>query len=256
MSIFEYNGSAIIAMVGKECVAIGSDLRFGVQLQTMTTDCKKVYQMHDRLFLGLGGLGTDAQTMYEKLVFRLNMYKLREERNIKPSTFGHLVSNVQYEKRFGPYFVSPVIAGLEPDNKPFVCGMDSIGAMETAKVGPRPPLHGARCARARMHAARRPSPAWQPPASRQCPPAARLRPQRNPTPPMLRTMLDQGVTARTCWACGACSRLQPCAPPTPDHPPPHPRLPPARRRHRRTSSSQAQTPSHCSACASQCGGQT
>jgi 20S proteasome subunit beta 3 len=39
MSIFEYNGSAIVAMAGKECVAIGSDLRFGVQLQVRSALC-------------------------------------------------------------------------------------------------------------------------------------------------------------------------------------------------------------------------
>ena len=38
MSISEYNGSAIVAMAGKNCVAIGSDLRLGVQLQTNATD--------------------------------------------------------------------------------------------------------------------------------------------------------------------------------------------------------------------------
>ncbi len=87
------------------------------------------------------------------------MYKLREERNIKPSTFGQLVSSTLYEKRccvthchhssakslpsnapvnklfdyrFGPYFCSPVIAGLEQDGTPYLCGMDTIGAIETA----------------------------------------------------------------------------------------------------------------------------
>ena len=29
-------------MAGKECVSIASDLRFGVQLQTLATDYKKV----------------------------------------------------------------------------------------------------------------------------------------------------------------------------------------------------------------------
>ena len=35
---------------------------------------------------------------------------------------------------FGPFFVSPVIAGLDDkSNEPFICGMDTIGAIETAK---------------------------------------------------------------------------------------------------------------------------
>lgn len=133
MSIFEYNGSAIIAMAGKNCVAIGSDLRFGVQFQTLATDNKKVYRIHEHCFLGLGGLATDTQTMHQRLVFKHNMYKLREERNMKPSTFAELVSSTLYERRFGPYFVSPVIAGLQPDLTPYLAGTDSIGAIETAK---------------------------------------------------------------------------------------------------------------------------
>ncbi len=35
--------------------------------------------------------------------------------------------------RFGPWFVSPVIAGLEPDGSVYLAGTDSIGAIETAK---------------------------------------------------------------------------------------------------------------------------
>ena len=36
---------------------------------------------------------------YQRLVFKHNMYKLREERNIKPSTFAELVSSTLYERR-------------------------------------------------------------------------------------------------------------------------------------------------------------
>ena len=52
---------------------------------------------------------------------------------MEPNTFSHLVSNMLYEKRFGSYFCQPVIAGLAKDGAPYLCGMDSIGAMETAK---------------------------------------------------------------------------------------------------------------------------
>ena len=37
--------------------------------------------------------------------------------------------------RFGPYFCSPVVAGLEETKegwKPYLCGMDTIGAIEKA----------------------------------------------------------------------------------------------------------------------------
>ena len=63
-SIFEYNGSAVVAMIGKECVAIAADRRLGAQAQTVTTDFKKIYEMNDKLYTGFYGLATDAQTVY------------------------------------------------------------------------------------------------------------------------------------------------------------------------------------------------
>jgi len=70
LQIHTYNGSAIVAMAGKDCVAIGSDLRLGVQFQTLATDYQKVFQINDKLFVGLAGLGTDAQTLSQLFKFR------------------------------------------------------------------------------------------------------------------------------------------------------------------------------------------
>jgi 20S proteasome subunit beta 3 len=42
MSIMEYNGGSVVAMVGKECVAIASDLRLGNQALGVSTNFQKV----------------------------------------------------------------------------------------------------------------------------------------------------------------------------------------------------------------------
>jgi 20S proteasome subunit beta 3 len=43
MSILQYNGGAIVAMAGKNCVAIASDTRLGInQQQTIACDFQKV----------------------------------------------------------------------------------------------------------------------------------------------------------------------------------------------------------------------
>ncbi|OWK06214.1 hypothetical protein Celaphus_00012946 [Cervus elaphus hippelaphus] len=90
-----------MAMKGKNCVAIAADRRFGIQAQ-MTVD--------------------------QRLKFRLNPYELKEGRQIKPYTLMSMVANLLYEKRFGPYYTEPVIAGLDPKTfKPFICSLDLIG---------------------------------------------------------------------------------------------------------------------------------
>lgn len=57
----------------------------------------------------------------------MNLYELKENRVMRPKTFSAMLSNLLYERRFGPYFIEPVIAGLDPiDNKPYVCNMDLV----------------------------------------------------------------------------------------------------------------------------------
>jgi len=128
MSILSYNGAAIIAMVGEDCVGIAADRRLGIQLQTVATDFQKVFKMSPKLYVGLSGLATDVQTLHQELQFRLGLYRLKEEREMTPKVFSHLLNTILYEKRFGPYFIEPVVAGLDEQNKPFIYSSDLIGA--------------------------------------------------------------------------------------------------------------------------------
>ena len=56
------------------------------------------------------------------------MYELREGRKMRPKTFAAMLSNLLYERRFGPFFVEPIVAGIDPATKvPYICNMDLIG---------------------------------------------------------------------------------------------------------------------------------
>jgi 20S proteasome subunit beta 3 len=120
-------------MVGKNCVAIACDLRLGMQALTVSNDYPKIYGIGDGVYLGLTGLATDVESVSALMRFKVNMYRLREERNIAPKTFANLVSTSLYERRFGPWFVSPIVAGLNEEGEPFICGFDSIGCIDFAK---------------------------------------------------------------------------------------------------------------------------
>lgn len=67
----------------------------------------------------------------EQMRFRVNMYRMKEEREITPVTFTNLLSSTLYEKRFGPYFIEPVVAGIapateaNPNPQPFISTMDT-----------------------------------------------------------------------------------------------------------------------------------
>lgn len=125
-------GGTAVAMVGKDCVAIACDLRLGMQSLTVSYDFEKIFS-YGNAFLGLTGLATDVHTVSDVMKFKTNLYKMREERLIEPETFANLVSSTLYEKRFGPYFVGPIVAGLNSKtDKPFICSFDLIGSIEYA----------------------------------------------------------------------------------------------------------------------------
>lgn len=132
-------------------------MRLGQQAMTVACNFDKVFQVTEKTYVGLPGLATDVLTLKEKFRYRVNMYKMKEEREIQPETFAHLVSSTLYERRlvicgeekmkvyadllyfrFGPYFIEPVIAGLSsPDapepNEPFIAATDLIGCLNFAK---------------------------------------------------------------------------------------------------------------------------
>ena len=110
-----------------------SFFRYGAQQLTIASNFPKTYEINDRAFLGLVGLATDQQTVFEvspfflersdesfpfvcsflffvcltfcsfKLLrFKSNLYKLREGRPIGVKTLAALTSSTLYERRFGP----------------------------------------------------------------------------------------------------------------------------------------------------------
>lgn len=117
-------------MMGKDCVGIATDLRFGVQGMTVAYNYEKVFDVGPQLYIGLPGLATDTETVLQRLKLRVNLYELKEGRKLQPAVLTSMVANMLYERRFGPYFVEPVIAGWDSKkNKPYLSTMDLIGCI-------------------------------------------------------------------------------------------------------------------------------
>ena len=89
----------MVAMCGKNCVAIATDTRLSTELMTIDGNFQRVFKVNDATLMGISGLGTDVQTFNSLMKFKMNMYKLQEGREMKAETFVKLVSTSLYEKR-------------------------------------------------------------------------------------------------------------------------------------------------------------
>jgi 20S proteasome subunit beta 3 len=127
--IFSFYGGSILAMAGKESVAIISDMRLGNGPITVTKDFTRVHRIAPKLYLGLSAFVPDTQVLARRIQKNYNLFKLEEQREMEPAEFSSMISYILYSKRFTPYFTAPVVAGLAGDDRPYIAGMDSIGSI-------------------------------------------------------------------------------------------------------------------------------
>ena len=77
---------------------------------TIDTNFQRTFKINDHTLMGVSGLGTDVQTLYvflnflilfsnSLMKFKLNLYKLKEGREMKADTFSKLVATTLYEHR-------------------------------------------------------------------------------------------------------------------------------------------------------------
>jgi 20S proteasome subunit beta 3 len=126
---YSIHGGTVVAMKGKDCFCIANDTRLGDRTDTIASNVQKVHLVGDKLFVGLTGFSCDTATFVGKIKQAKTLYELEEDRQMKPKVLSTLVSNMLYKRRFGPYFMNTLVAGLDPiSNKPFIVGTDSVGS--------------------------------------------------------------------------------------------------------------------------------
>ncbi|KAM0683176.1 proteasome core particle subunit beta 3 [Mitosporidium daphniae] len=140
-----YNGGSLVAMCGKNCVAIASDLRFGIQAMTVGMDFPKIFPLDDdsgpKLCVGLSGLASDVQTLSTAIKAFTKSALIESQGSfptslLRPSTLASRISTMLYGQRFSPWFVEPIIAGIDEsfdgNNSPFICSIDLLGSISIA----------------------------------------------------------------------------------------------------------------------------
>lgn len=141
-----YNGGSVVAMCGKNCVAIASDLRFGVQAMTIGMDFSKIFPLDEdggpKLCVALSGLAADIQTLSVTIKSLAKSALIESQGSfpvskLRPSILASRISSMLYGPRFSPWFVEPLIAGIDDTcdekNSPFICSMDLLGSIVFAK---------------------------------------------------------------------------------------------------------------------------
>lgn len=87
----------------------------------------------NQTILGSTGCWCDILTFTRILEARLKMYKYEHNRTLTTPAASQLVTNMLYFRRFFPYYISNVLAGLDADGEGIVYSYDPIGHCERSK---------------------------------------------------------------------------------------------------------------------------
>lgn len=124
------NGGTVVSITGADYAIIASETRLSQGYQIYTRDQPKLFQLTPKTILGSTGCWCDALTFAKVIESRVKNYGYEHNRTISTPACAQLVSNMLYYKRFFPYYITNVVAGLDDNGRGIVYEYDPVGCYE------------------------------------------------------------------------------------------------------------------------------
>lgn len=124
------NGGTVVAIAGKDYAIIASETRLATGYQIYTRDQPKLFQITPKTILGSTGCWCDALTFAKVIESKVRNYLYEHNRVISTPAAAQLMSIQLYYKRFFPYYVSNIVAGLDEEGRGVIYSYDPVGHYE------------------------------------------------------------------------------------------------------------------------------
>lgn len=124
------NGGSVVAIAGEDYAVIGADTRLSTGFSIYTREQKKLFKLSNQTVLGATGCWCDTLTLTRLLQARMQMYEHEHNKSMSTPAVAQMLSTMLYYKRFFPYYISNVLAGLDAEGKGCVYSYDPIGHCE------------------------------------------------------------------------------------------------------------------------------
>lgn len=132
------NGGSTLAIAGADFAIMAGDTRLTSGYSIHTRYSPKVFKIggttgdqHDAtLLLSVVGFAADGTALRERLDAACKMYRYRHGKPMSVNAAAKRLSTMLYAKRFFPYYVYAILAGLDEDGKGAVYSYDPVGSYE------------------------------------------------------------------------------------------------------------------------------
>ncbi|EDW94820.1 proteasome subunit beta type-1 [Drosophila teissieri] len=131
-SPYESNGGSIVAIAGDDFAVIAADTRLSSGYNIHSRTQSKLFKLSPQTVLGSTGCWADTLSLTGSMKVRMQSYEHTHLRTMTTEAVAQMLSIAMYNRRFFPYYVSNILAGIDNEGKGVVYSYDPIGHCEKA----------------------------------------------------------------------------------------------------------------------------
>lgn len=132
------NGGSTLGITGSDFAILAGDTRSVAGYNINTRYAPKVFKIGGddetgegaHILLSVVGFAADGQALKERLDAEVKMYKYRHGKPMSVRACAQRLSTILYQKRFFPYYVHAILAGLDEEGKGALYSYDPVGSYE------------------------------------------------------------------------------------------------------------------------------
>lgn len=130
-SPYSDNGGSVVAIAGEDYVVIASDTRLsGNGYSILSREQPKLFKLSGKTVLGSTGCWCDILTFCKVAEMRMKSYRHNHSKEMSTPAVAQMTSIMLYNKRFFPYYISNILAGLDEEGRGCVYSYDPVGHCE------------------------------------------------------------------------------------------------------------------------------
>lgn len=127
---YAFNGGNIMAVAGDDFSVVATDTRLSQGFLIHSRDHPKAIQLTPTTMVAMSGFEGDILTFKKHAQTRIEMYNFEHSKFPSTPAVASMLSKMLYYRRFFPYYVYNIVAGLDENGKGCVYSYDPVGSYE------------------------------------------------------------------------------------------------------------------------------
>lgn len=123
----------MVAVAGSNFAVIAGDTRLSSGYSIHTRHQNKLFGLSSTTVLASTGCWCDTLALTALVRSRMQMYEHTHNKTMSTTAVAQMLSILMYNRRFFPYYVSNILAGVDENGEGVVYSYDPIGHCERAK---------------------------------------------------------------------------------------------------------------------------